>query len=122
MIHPGVYRTIGLPALRTWLDAARSPSRVALRHEATRPVLAALVDGGCFRSGSIPARWRRLCGVDHAGENQSGAERLAAPIVPIVKAVLRWESTSVGKAKTVLEGVASAALPGSGGHNSETSG
>jgi hypothetical protein len=68
MIHPGVYRTIGLPALKTWFDAARSPSRVALRHEATRPVLAALIDGGCFRSGSIPARWRRLCGVDSAGE------------------------------------------------------
>jgi hypothetical protein len=68
MIHPGVYRTIGLPGLKTWLDAARSPSRVALRYEATRPVLAALVDGGCFRPGSIPGRWRRLCGVDRSGE------------------------------------------------------
>jgi hypothetical protein len=68
MIHPGVYRTIGLPTLKTWLDAARSPSRVALRHEATRPVLAALVDGGCFVAGSIPARWRRLCGVGRSGK------------------------------------------------------
>ncbi|HEY2562817.1 MAG TPA: hypothetical protein VGI44_03830, partial [Acidimicrobiales bacterium] len=68
MVHPGVYRTIGLSGLKTWLDAARSPSRVALRHEATRPVLAALVDGGCFRAGSIPARWRRLCGVGPSGE------------------------------------------------------
>jgi hypothetical protein len=68
MIHPGVYRTVGLPAWKTWRDAARSPFRVALRHEATRPVLAALVDGGCFRPGSIPARWRRLCGVDSSGK------------------------------------------------------
>lgn len=67
MIHPNVYRTIGLPGLKTWLDAGRSPSRVALRHEATRPVLAALIDGGCIRSGAIPARWRRLCGVGHSG-------------------------------------------------------
>jgi hypothetical protein len=68
MVHPGVYRTIGLPRLKTWLDAAHSPSRVALRHEATRPVLAALVDGGCFRAGSIPARWQRLCGVGPSGK------------------------------------------------------
>ncbi|HEX4217048.1 MAG TPA: diiron oxygenase [Acidimicrobiales bacterium] len=68
MVHPGVYRTIGLPAWKTWLDAVRSPSRVALRHEATRPILDALVDGGCFRAGSIPARWRRLCGVGSSGE------------------------------------------------------
>ena len=68
MIHPGVYRTVGLPALPTWRAVARSPFRVALRHEATRPVLTALVDGGCFRRGSIPARWRRLCGVDGSGD------------------------------------------------------
>jgi hypothetical protein len=68
MVHPGVYRTIGLPPLKTWLDGARSPSRVALRHEATRPVLAALVDAGCFRAESIPAGWRGLCGVGPTGK------------------------------------------------------
>ena len=68
MIHPGVYPTVGLPALRTWRAVARSPFRVALRHEATRPVLTALVDGGCFRRGSIPTPWRRLCGVDGSGD------------------------------------------------------
>jgi hypothetical protein len=54
--------------LKTWLDGARSPSRVALRHEATRPVLAALVDAGCFRAESIPAGWRGLCGVGPTGK------------------------------------------------------
>ena len=57
----------GLPGIRTWLAVRSSPRRAALRHEATRPVLNALVDGGALRPGRIPTQWRRLCGVDRFG-------------------------------------------------------
>ena len=45
-----------------------SAPRVELRHEATRPVLDALVDAGALTRGRIPSRWQELCGVDRAGE------------------------------------------------------
>lgn len=64
LVHPGVYRTIGLPALRTWRAANRTPQRIALRYDATRPVLEALVDAGAVKAGSVPRPWQRLCGVD----------------------------------------------------------
>ncbi len=67
LVHPGVYRVVGLRPWRTWLAANRSPSRVALRHRATRPILAALVDAGTFGVSSVPRPWRRLCGVDRTG-------------------------------------------------------
>jgi hypothetical protein len=66
-VHPGVYSATGLPGVKTWLAVRRSPRRVALRHAATRPVLDALIEGGALRRGRIPARWRRLCGVDRQG-------------------------------------------------------
>jgi hypothetical protein len=70
MVHPGVYEAAGLPGWKTWRAANATPVRVALRHEATRPVLAAVVDAGIFRPGPgrIPRRWRDLCGVDAAGD------------------------------------------------------
>jgi para-aminobenzoate N-oxygenase AurF len=68
LVHPGVYRTIGLPGFRTWRAVQRSPLRVALRYEGTRPVLKVLLDAGVLRRGRIPRGWRRLCGVDAVGE------------------------------------------------------
>lgn len=67
LVHPGVYETIGLPGWDTWKQVRRSPSRVALRHQATRPVLRALIDAGAIPAGSVPAPWRTLCGVDRRG-------------------------------------------------------
>ena len=43
LVHPGVYETVGLPGWATWRAANRSPERVALRYEATRPVLEAML-------------------------------------------------------------------------------
>jgi hypothetical protein len=68
LVHPGVYRVVGLPGWSTWNAVRRSASRVALRHEATRPILRALVDAKALVPGRIPSGWRRLCGVDRAGE------------------------------------------------------
>jgi hypothetical protein len=63
-----VYRTIGLPGFRTWRAVQRTPLRVALRYEGTRPVLKQLLDSGVLKRGRIPRGWRRLCGVDRRGE------------------------------------------------------
>jgi len=68
LVHPGVYETIGLPGWDTWNQVRRSPKRVAMRHEATRPVLSALMDAGAISAGSVPPAWRTLCGVDRQGE------------------------------------------------------
>ena len=71
IVHPGVYATVGLPSWQTWRSANRSPGRVALRHQATRPILQTLVQAGAVRCGSVPRGWRRLCGVDATGEGAS---------------------------------------------------
>ncbi len=68
IVHPGVYETVGLPGWATWKRVRSSPRRVAVRHEALRPVLAALVDAGALRAGRVPAGWRNLCGVDRHGQ------------------------------------------------------
>ena len=68
LVHPGVYGTIGLPRWKTWLAVRRLPARRALLVQATRPVLAALVDGGVFASGRVPRVWRRVCDVDRHGQ------------------------------------------------------
>jgi hypothetical protein len=67
MINPGIYPVVGLPAWTTWRAVNATPSRVALRHEATSSVLRALLDCGVLRAGHVPAGWRRLCGVDRHG-------------------------------------------------------
>jgi predicted metal-dependent hydrolase len=62
MVHPGVYRTVGLPGWRTWRAARRSTSRTRLRAEAMRPVYEALREAGAFGNrGKPPRSWRRLC-------------------------------------------------------------
>jgi hypothetical protein len=62
LVHPGVYATVGLPAFDTWRRAKRSPGRVAMRHEATRPVLDAVVASGAFGRRGVPKVWRELTG------------------------------------------------------------
>ncbi|MCW2887910.1 MAG: hypothetical protein JWL58_4772 [Streptosporangiaceae bacterium] len=68
MVHPLVYPTIGLPALKTWFAARRSPNRVELRRQACRSVLKALLDSGVFRAGHVPYAWRRHCAVNRQGD------------------------------------------------------
>src|SRR5207249_3120336 len=68
LVHPGVYETVGLPGWKTWRAANRSPERLAFKHRALRPVLAALVDAGVLKPGHIPRGWQRVCGVDLNGE------------------------------------------------------
>jgi hypothetical protein len=67
LVHPGVYETVGLPGWATWRAANRSAARVALRYEATRPVLAAVLEAGVVSRGGVPRGWRDLCGVDAEG-------------------------------------------------------
>ncbi len=67
IVHPGVYQAAGLPRWGTWWAANRTPERVTLRVEATRPVLGAVLDAGIFRRGRVPGGWRRLCQVDTGG-------------------------------------------------------
>jgi hypothetical protein len=64
MIHPGVYEAVGLPGWPTWRAVRRTPTRVALRHAGTRPILDALVEAGAISRGRVPRAWRVLCGVD----------------------------------------------------------
>jgi hypothetical protein len=64
MIHPGVYRAVGLPGWRTWNKVRKSPSRRELKMEAFRPVFKALSAAGAFGSRrSLPRAWRRI---DHS--------------------------------------------------------
>lgn len=67
LIHPGVYETVGLPGMETWKRVRKDPTRVALRRQATRPVLAQLLESGIIRAGRVPRAWRSLCGVDRHG-------------------------------------------------------
>jgi hypothetical protein len=68
MVQPFVYPTVGLPAWKTWRAVRRAPGRVALRRQACRAVLKALLDSGVFPSGQVPRAWRRHCAVDRYGE------------------------------------------------------
>jgi hypothetical protein len=67
MVQPFVYRTVGLPALRTWLRVRRQPRRVALRQQCARAVLNALIDAGVLKRGRIPSVWRRVAAVQRDG-------------------------------------------------------
>jgi hypothetical protein len=67
LVHPGVYATVGLPRWKTWFAVRRLPARRELLERATRPVLAALIDGGVFAPGRVPRPWRRVCKVDRHG-------------------------------------------------------
>ncbi|MEY2405716.1 MAG: hypothetical protein QOH64_2324 [Acidimicrobiaceae bacterium] len=67
LVHPGVYAAVGLPKWKTWKEANRNPKRVAVRHQAIRPIVAALVAAGALKPGRIPGGWCRLAGVDKHG-------------------------------------------------------
>lgn len=67
LVHPGVYETVGLPGWATWKQVKATPERMALRHQALRPVARALVDAGALRPGRIPKRWQHACGIDASG-------------------------------------------------------
>jgi hypothetical protein len=75
IVHPGVYASIGLPAWATWRAVNRSAGRIALRHDALRPVLDALLDAGVFAAGRVPKGWQALCGVDAGGQPADGTAR-----------------------------------------------
>ena len=80
MLDPGIYATVGLPPMKTWLKANRSPRRLAMRYAATRPILAQVIAAGFIEEGRVPGSWRRLCHVDRAGKPL--ADTPALPTVP----------------------------------------
>lgn len=67
MVHPGVYRAVGLPGFATWRAAHRSDARVAIRAAATRPILREVVGAGIVDADRVPRAWQRLCRVDRRG-------------------------------------------------------
>lgn len=68
MVHPGVYRSVGLDGWRTWRAVSKSEYRRQLKAQAFRPVLANLCDAGAFGpSPRVPAAWRAMCQVDGHG-------------------------------------------------------
>lgn len=75
MLNPGIYRSVGLPGFRTWKRANQSERRLALRREATRPVLQQVIDAGFVKAHRVPLGWQRLCGVDR--HNRPVADPLA---------------------------------------------
>jgi len=60
LVHPGVYATVGLPAMATWRKVNASALRRAVRAEACRPVLDAVVAAGALRQDRLPTAWRQL--------------------------------------------------------------
>lgn len=68
IVYPAVYSTVGLPAFDTWKRANRTPSRIELRHEATRPIVTTLLHSEAFRRGRVPKAWQQLAGVDRQGD------------------------------------------------------
>jgi hypothetical protein len=68
LVHPGVYEVVGLPGWKTWRAANRTPERLAIKHQALRAVLRAMIDAGVLKRGRIPAGWQRVCGVDANAE------------------------------------------------------
>ena len=63
--------------MRTWRAVNKLPQRRALRYEATRGVLDALIDGGIIERGDVPGGWQKLCGVDADGHPRADAPQLA---------------------------------------------
>jgi hypothetical protein len=68
LVHPGVYRAVGLPSWSTWKRTQHSPRRVALRHAAARPILASLIEVGVFPRGHVTRAWQQVAGVDRTGQ------------------------------------------------------
>src|SRR5437660_569251 len=53
LVHPGVYEVVGLPGWKTWRAANRTPARLAIKHQALRSVLRAMIDAGVLQRGWI---------------------------------------------------------------------
>ena len=68
MVQPLVYRTVGLPAVRTWRAVRRQPARIELRRQCARAVLTALLDAGVLHRGRVNRAWRAAAGVGRSGE------------------------------------------------------
>ncbi len=60
IVHPGVYATVGLPAMGTWKQVRKSDTRLRWKAKAIRPVLDAVIDAGAFRKNRVPKGWRKL--------------------------------------------------------------
>ena len=63
LVHPGVYETIGLDGWATWKAVNKLPERIAIRQQATKPILGALIDAGVIDARRVPKGWQSLCGV-----------------------------------------------------------
>ncbi|HWJ96833.1 MAG TPA: diiron oxygenase, partial [Acidimicrobiales bacterium] len=63
LVHPGVYETVGLEGWPTWKAVNKLPERIAVREQATRPILGALIDAGMISPKHVPKGWQNLCGV-----------------------------------------------------------
>ena len=63
LVHPGVYETVGLDGWATWKAVNKLPERIAVRQQATKPILGALIDTGMISSKKVPKGWQNLCGV-----------------------------------------------------------
>ena len=62
IVHPGVYATVGLPAMETWKRVRKSDTRLRWKAKATRPVLDAVIEAGAFGRVASPragASWSR---------------------------------------------------------------
>ncbi len=60
IVHPGVYETVGLPAMETWKRVRTSDTRLRWKAKAIRPVLDAVIDAGAFKANRVPKGWRKL--------------------------------------------------------------
>ena len=58
-----VYETIGLDGWPTWKAVNKLPERIAIRQQATKPILGALIDAGMISPHRVPKGWQDLCGV-----------------------------------------------------------
>ncbi len=67
IVQPFVYRTVGLPALRTWRRVRRQPERLALRRQVARAVLDGLIAADVLPRGHVPLLWRRAAAVSRHG-------------------------------------------------------
>lgn len=63
LVHPGVYETVGLDGWATWKAVNKTPERIAVRQQATRSILGALIDAGMISNRRVPKGWQQLCGV-----------------------------------------------------------
>ena len=86
MIDPGVYAAVGLPPMKTWTKATRSPRRLAMRYAACRPILEAVIAAGFVEEGRVPRSWRRLCHVDRHGQPLPDTPALPTVTEPAVAA------------------------------------